>query len=121
MDLNPFPPKDWRLEDGPYEVAEYCATNRVNVLVLLNAWLDPGDGDEEDTEEPSWSTVNYWAARLRPFWTESTSVNAPEQMQGESGSDRTIVVICNRCGEENGGLCHFLHNRTGDADLDLFN
>lgn len=101
MDLNPFPPADWRLEEGPYEVAEYCTANKVNLLVLLNAWLDPG-GEGEDAEEPQWSTVNYWTARLRPLWTNSSAVNG--QKQSDTGTDRTIVVICNRCGEENGRM-----------------
>lgn len=106
MDLNPFPPRDWRLEDGPYEVAEHCVEKNVNLLVLLNAWLDSGAG-EEDAEEPDWSTVSYWTARLRPLWTTSTAV---EHNQGaESKDDRTIVVICNRIGIEEGTALYDLY------------
>ncbi len=97
MDLNPFPPADWTLEDGPYEVAEYCQAQDTDLLVLLNAWLDP---DPEADDGPSWSTLRYWAARLRPLWFNDQEGNSTPP-QGTS-DEATTVVVCNRTGEENG-------------------
>nr|VWP01175.1 YTH domain-containing protein [Ganoderma boninense] len=67
MDLNVQPPAVWDLTLGPYEVAEYCAAQRTNLLVLLNAWLDSKEDPEEDID---WDTINYWALRLRPLWAK---------------------------------------------------
>lgn len=119
MDLNPQI-GDWTLSHGPYEMADYCLSDNANVLVLLNAWLDSGKNSEEASD---WSTLNYWAARLQPLWIDGTkngevhgsksesdgpspsSISSPTP-DGVGKSDpkgkETIVVICNRCGEENG-------------------
>ncbi|KXN82788.1 Protein N-terminal amidase, partial [Leucoagaricus sp. SymC.cos] len=97
MDLNPFPPTDWRLETGPYELADYCHGQNTDVLVLLNAWLDP---DSEPDDEPSWSTLQYWAARLRPLWHRMSEND--DKVHMSHGEKTTTVVICNRSGEENG-------------------
>ncbi|KAF5377883.1 hypothetical protein D9615_006678 [Tricholomella constricta] len=59
MDLNPHPPAMWTSSTGPFELADHCAKNRSRVLVLLNAWLFSGLGedgelqnyDKEDEEE----------------------------------------------------------------------
>lgn len=119
MDLNPQI-DDWTRHDGPYELASHCLANKANVLVLLNAWLDSGNDLEESSD---WSTLNYWAARLQPLWAgdeedrsddhDSESEEAPTSTANgvdESGSKgkETIVVVCNRSGEENGkSLFHF--------------
>ncbi|KAJ7464693.1 carbon-nitrogen hydrolase [Mycena galericulata] len=34
MDLNAMPPHSWTIETGPYELADYCLTEKTNVLVL---------------------------------------------------------------------------------------
>ena len=40
MDLDPQIPV-WMSPEGPYELADYVISNEANVLLLLNAWLDP--------------------------------------------------------------------------------
>ena len=98
MDLNPQI-ENWTWAEGPYELADYCLAKKTNVLVLLNAWLyseqdteDNSDKDPDDTY--AWTTLNYWAQRLRPLWAKSTS--------NTLGEEETIVVVCNRSGEEGG-------------------
>lgn len=93
MDLNVQAPNSWNsLEDGPYEIANYALSQKADLLVLLNAWLkSPEDDDDEDF---AWSTVNYWAQRLRPLWAPGTPLPTESAL--------THVVICNRFGEENG-------------------
>ena len=108
MDLNPQIP-EWRLAEGPYEIADYCISKKANLLILLNAWLDSGKETEEVND---WSTLNYWAARLRPLWTDGSEGSASEddtsedqpdsKADSEQRGDETVVVICNRSGEENG-------------------
>ncbi|GBE85124.1 carbon-nitrogen hydrolase [Sparassis latifolia] len=104
MDLNPQPPTMWTLAEGPYELAEHCRARKANVLVLLNSWLESGweedDGDDRDSH-----TINYWVARLRPLWARNdfgldTCISGAEAPD-EEGKE-TLVVICNRCGEEDG-------------------
>ncbi|KAF5360904.1 hypothetical protein D9756_005059 [Leucocoprinus leucothites] len=97
MDLNPFPPANWQFETGPYELADYCQAQNTDILVLLNAWLDP---DREPDDEPSWSTLQYWAARLRPLWYGKCENDT--ESEALTGQKLTTVVICNRTGEENG-------------------
>ncbi|KAI0631973.1 carbon-nitrogen hydrolase [Trametes polyzona] len=136
MDLNVQPPAAWTsVRTGPYELAAYCLARRTRVLVLLNAWLD--SRDEEEEEEVDWRTVNYWAMRLRPLWArvaEEGEEDGEEEEKGDSGDEargasgksgnggrdeaegrqredesnprqpgeELLVVICNRCGTENG-------------------
>ncbi|KAF4617422.1 hypothetical protein D9613_006199 [Agrocybe pediades] len=102
-DINPHE-EHGRQDGGPFEIADYCLSKNTDVLVLLNAWTDSKKKLEEDKD---WSTLNHWAARMKPLWTdgkdenaELRSGNASEAPQGE-GHD-TIVVVANRCGEENG-------------------
>ncbi|KAL9711332.1 hypothetical protein Ac2012v2_005875 [Leucoagaricus gongylophorus] len=96
MDLNPSSSTNWQLETGPYELAEYCQAQSTNILVLLNAWLD---SDHELEDEPSWSTLRYWATRLRPLWYDQHKTDIDSEALAQH---RTTVVICNRTGEENG-------------------
>ena len=97
MDLNPQSHAVWTLEDGPYEIADYCRVNGTDLLILLNAWLD--SGIDEDTAE-DWHTLNYWASRLRPLWAHvGDDVNQPPATIEQR---RTVAIVCNRCGEENG-------------------
>ena len=170
MDLNVQPPALWDLTLGPYEVAEYCIAQRTNLLVLLNAWLDSKESPEEETD---WSTINYWALRLRPLWAKvveegqdgrtkepsslPTTIPNPDAenvngvlathvsdrnadgdtVGGNSGSgsdsdlevnlprdgrklgEELVVVVCNRCGEENGmsvfPVCSVQVSDTGGA------
>lgn len=103
MDLNPQI-QDWQREDGPYELASHCLSNKANLLILLNAWLD---SNEEPEEEHDWHTLNYWAGRLRPLWTDENSEVAAAEPSSTKKDDKhssreTVVVICNRNGEENG-------------------
>jgi len=100
MDLNPQ-----MSSEGPYELADYAISNKANVLVLLNAWLD----SEQEPHEPNdWHTLNYWAARTRPLWTDgkgdlgSDEEDHKSDLETAASGDETIVVICNRSGEENG-------------------
>ncbi|KAL1742339.1 carbon-nitrogen hydrolase [Schizophyllum fasciatum] len=100
MDLNAQPPAIWTLEEGPYEIAEHARAHRSHLLVLLNNWLDSGEEPEEATD---WHTLNFWAARLRPLWQKENGMDTV----GDGNSDaeegqRTVVVICNRTGTENG-------------------
>jgi len=121
-DLNVQAPATWEsLEDGPYELARHCMRSGVRLLILLNAWLHPGEGEESDTSsgdshmtpgrngdtdgmEPSWEVVNYWAMRLHPLWaTVQTAADEVDKKPGEhDASDELLVVICNRFGDEGG-------------------
>ncbi|KIP08928.1 hypothetical protein PHLGIDRAFT_23215 [Phlebiopsis gigantea 11061_1 CR5-6] len=104
MDLNAQPPALWTLEDGPYEIAQHCLDKKANVLVLLNAWLDSCREFDDATD---WSTLNFWAARLRPLWARSEDIedeggDEEEPSQREDSEPReTTVIICNRTGSEN--------------------
>ena len=102
MDLNPQQSVKWSIE-GPYEIADHCISKRSNLLILLNAWLDSGSKADEQKD---WYTLQYWASRLKPLWAGS-----PLSIEGDQGTpaDETIVIICNRCGEEN-GTCHHLRH-----------
>ena len=53
-------------------------------------------GDEYDLEN-----MKYWAARLKPLW-----INPGDDSEdiSESEGEETLVVICNRVGEENGKI-----------------
>ncbi|EAU86153.2 hydrolase [Coprinopsis cinerea okayama7 len=99
MDLNPERGKTWSLEEGPYEIADHCLKNKTNLLVLLNSWLEspynPVDEDDND-----WSTLEYWAARLRPLWAKDDS--GLRKNDSSHQPKETIVVLCNRSGSENG-------------------
>ncbi|KAJ7464769.1 carbon-nitrogen hydrolase, partial [Mycena galericulata] len=65
MDLNAMPPHSWAIETGPYELADYCLTEKTNVLVLLD----------------------FWAERLRPLWRE------PSESQASTSKDTGVVQI----------------------------
>ncbi len=95
MDLNVHPPATWTI-DGPYEVADYCIQKKTDVLVLLNAWLDSGSNVNAQEAATDHHTIGYWAARLRPLWED----HRDEEFTGDG--KETIVIVCNRCGEENG-------------------
>jgi protein N-terminal amidase len=113
MDLNPQI-DNWMLSHAPYELASHCISNKANVLILLNAWLD---SEKSQDEAHDWSTLNYWAARLQPLWANDEE-NRSDDHDSESGEPptlsangvdesklkgkETIVVISNRSGEENG-------------------
>ncbi|KAF8909051.1 carbon-nitrogen hydrolase [Gymnopilus junonius] len=100
MDLNPQT-ETWTSSEGPYEIADYAASKKADVLVLLNAWLDSGKETEEDHD---WQTLNYWAARTRPLWTDEPLGSPVDEKKLHSNNEghETIMVVCNRSGEENG-------------------
>ncbi|CAL1713026.1 unnamed protein product [Somion occarium] len=98
MDLNSQPPAEWSLVDGPYEIADHCVEQNVDVLILLNAWLDSG---EEPDEQRDWHTLNYWALRLRPLWVDHDKISSDQQALHVQAKE-TVAIICNRSGEENG-------------------
>ena len=118
MDLNPFT-DEWSYEDGPFEIASYCkivtpTKPQTRVLVILCAWLD---GLEDDSAEYNTSVLNYWMMRLKPLWSNEDSrldsdadqmdtVGDPDETEealtASSDNEGTIVIVCNRCGEENG-------------------
>jgi protein N-terminal amidase len=115
MDLNTQPPAIWSLEDGPYEIADFCLEKKANLLVLLNAWLD----SREDTEvAKDWRTLNFWAARLRPLWARSEELEEEADSDSDADDDshnksiaelsvngpETTVIVCNRSGQENGKM-----------------
>ncbi|KAK7462422.1 Carbon-nitrogen hydrolase, variant 2 [Stygiomarasmius scandens] len=132
MDLNVQPDADWEsLDNGPYELADHVMTENVDILVLLNAWLD-SNVDPDSKYESDWATLHYWSERLRPLWVddEPPTLNDDgsyswgdqeeedydwEMDEGEDfGADwatpsnrkksETVVVICNRTGREKGKL-----------------
>ena len=120
MDLNPQI-ENWMQSDGPYELASHCLSNKANILILLNAWLDSGKDPEESFD---WSVLNFWAARLQPLWAGDEQKHLDERVsespvymtngvdKSESKGKETIVVVCNRCGEENGKFLRFICNST---------
>lgn len=114
MDLNPFTGGAWSYATGPFELASYCketssTKKRTRVLVVLCAWLDQMDDDASHNLH----VLDYWMARLKPLWMENSGeavgTNDEDQVSpsGNSAEDETIVIVCNRCGEENGewGYC----------------
>lgn len=110
MDLNPLPPVEWTLRTGPYELADYCRSSerkeRTKLLILLNAWLD-----SHDNEDSKWDvgTLNYWCARLRPLW----DVEHAREPGSESEGAETVVIVCNRCGVDDGmNFGHFKQTQT---------
>ncbi|KDQ62726.1 hypothetical protein JAAARDRAFT_30627 [Jaapia argillacea MUCL 33604] len=108
MDLNPQPPADWTLAERPYEIADYCLTKGTRVLVLLNAWLDSKRDEDDEVDK---YVMNYWAARLRPLWVrppgEGSEIDGSDNESvalHDHEGDETIVICCNRCGEDNGTI-----------------
>lgn len=120
-DLNVQQPAVWEsLEGGPYELARYCIRSRTRLLILLNAWLHPGEGGEEsddgtaadsrttlgkyedtDEMEPSWEVMKYWAMRLQPLWASAAN-EIDKEPREHKVPDEVLVVICNRFGDEGG-------------------
>jgi len=103
MDLNPQIP-DWSYAQGPYEIADHCISTKSNLLILLNAWLDSG---KELEETHDWSTLSYWAARTRPLWSNGNDEDNGSDSSGEeqdisTSDNETVVIVCNRTGQENG-------------------
>lgn len=93
-DLNVTPPSSWTsLEDGPYEVANHCLATKTDTLIILCAWLH---SENDEMKRKAYSTLNYWAMRLRPLWARR------DCDESEMDERETTVVICNRCGEEPG-------------------
>ncbi|KIJ64615.1 hypothetical protein HYDPIDRAFT_111995 [Hydnomerulius pinastri MD-312] len=122
-DLNVQKPAVWEsLADGPYELAQHCIRSGTRLLVLLNAWLHPDqgepnqdnkpgrndlktDGNESDGLEPNWQVINYWATRLRPVWAnvEEAWTGKDQKGRSEANQDHSkelLVVLCNRFGNE---------------------
>ena len=106
MDLNPQV-QDWSLARGPYEIADHCISTKSNVLIVLSAWVDSQRKLEELDEKYDWSTVDYWASRTRPLWSDGNYSDSSEEQDTLTydpplASNETIVIVCNRTGQENG-------------------
>lgn len=125
-DLNPQAPAVWdSLENGPYELAKYCMREGTRLLVLLNAWLSDADenkesgdegSDEEGSEdqmtidtdddlhqEPDWSVLRWWSARLRPTWARDRRDEQTRHPRTDCIEHNDLaVVLCNRSGRERG-------------------
>lgn len=109
MDINVQPPRNWDSLDGPYELADYCLSQRSDTLILVNAWLATFD---DDYDESAWGTLNFWAQRLRPLWIGEDELSNPadnlfsgdDAVDSTTESSQTNIVICNRTGEENGAI-----------------
>lgn len=124
MDLNPFSEDKWSYDSGPFELASYCTETsstkpRTRVLVILCAWLDQVN---DDNAAYNTNVLNYWTSRLKPLWDDGNSdtdsgsdsnsdtedavarlqANDDQTSAGNPDIDETIVIVCNRCGEENG-------------------
>eukprot|EP00124_Ichthyophonus_hoferi_P001030 Ihof_evm11s46 gene=Ihof_evmTU11s46 len=76
MDLNP---RQFKAPFDAYEWATFMAEERVDIAVLVAAWLDPNTETEDALQTP-----NYWIHRLVPLLNTDT-----------------ILVVCNRTGSEN--------------------
>jgi protein N-terminal amidase len=97
----------------PHEIADYVLEQDVEILILLNAWLDSEVYGYENEGigggVVDWTTVDFWAARLNPLWEKNS-------VYGEHGDKATSVVICNRTGKEKGVYWQwYLH----DSDISL--
>ncbi|KAF8228545.1 carbon-nitrogen hydrolase, partial [Tricholoma matsutake] len=76
------------------------------------------DEEREGATGPDWHTLNFWVARLWPLWrrdvtrtimSQSAKLEKDEEVgikeeKEEKDSHETIVVACNRTGEENGKI-----------------
>lgn len=96
-------PSSWSAEVGPFELADFVEESKSDVLLMSNAWLNSGpldeDASDEDEEDTDWRTLNYWAQRLRPLWAAQNGDTSTSPFEGKA---KTVVVMCNRVGEENG-------------------
>ncbi|KAF7985942.1 hypothetical protein HWV62_43878 [Athelia sp. TMB] len=97
-DLNTDRPPEWSFEDGSYEIADYCISQKSDLLILLDAWLDSGEASKDESDR---SNIEYWAARLRPLWVEPTAEGGISDEERAQSGKETLVVICNRFGDEN--------------------
>jgi len=103
MDMNP---KDFIAPWDAFELATYCRTNNVDILVVPMNWLDPpveppNVPPPKDPDAPSESNLNYWAARLTPLHDPSPDY-APDGGTPERPPKEVIFVSCNRVGKEKG-------------------
>jgi len=119
----------------------------LNAWLDSNVWEDAdliaeesedGDGEKREGERgeevtgPDQDTLNYWAARLWPLWRKDVSrrgstasqggeIDAEEDRDGQEEENRraheTIVVACNRTGEENGTLIVYILHLLCCTDL----
>lgn len=70
MDLNPY---EFQTEFKQCELAKFCVEQEVDYLIVPMAWLLPQDEVQmlerfNTAEQPSFPTLNYWAARCQPFF-----------------------------------------------------
>ncbi|WWC67031.1 uncharacterized protein I206_100938 [Kwoniella pini CBS 10737] len=105
MDMNP---KDFLAPWDAFELANYCREKAVNMLVVPMNWLSPPgeppeDVPEQDPNEPSDSSINYWASRLVPLHDPVPGYATPrEETPNPMGGKDVIFVGCNRVGTEEG-------------------
>ncbi|KAK9764351.1 hypothetical protein K7432_008215 [Basidiobolus ranarum] len=84
MDLNYSEPTKY----FDQEFATFHLNENTDLVIVLMAWI-LSNPEDRDPQEPSWSNVNYWAARL------SNLFHTPRQHP-------TYFVACNRVGTEQG-------------------
>jgi len=95
MDLNPDRNvTSWSMEEGPFELADFVIKENARVLILICAWLDSKENSGSGAEDADTSTLRFWVARLDPLW--------------KSHRGDRVVLIANRCGEED-GLSQYVH------------
>ncbi|EPE02927.1 carbon-nitrogen hydrolase [Ophiostoma piceae UAMH 11346] len=105
MDLNPY-----RFEApwDAFEFANHVLDVRANLVVLSMAWLTTEDPEtfSQFPNQPDMFTLDYWIQRLEPVIT-STVNRYRHNSTGQAPvgrNDEIIVVICNRCGNEDEAL-----------------
>jgi len=91
MDIN-SQTEHWQDEGPPYELADYCWSQKTNTLVLCNAWTE---SDNHEDLHHDLGLRDFWKARLLPLW-------ANNYHGGDDVNHETIAIICNRVGTEKG-------------------
>lgn len=79
-------------------------------------WLDPpveppNVAEPQDSEAPSESNLNYWAARLLPLHDPTPTYSTPKpdtDVEIDTNSREVVFVGCNRIGTEEGTFLPYL-------------
>ncbi|KAK7207722.1 carbon-nitrogen hydrolase [Myxozyma melibiosi] len=132
MDLNP---EKFEAPFRKYEFANFCVSEKAELILAPMAWLSSSSGEEKKDESPQvgrrpeWSTLQYWATRLTPV-----SLQFSQQQQQQHGEVNTSVenkeektkiafVAANRCGVEDnktvyaGSSCALTFDDSGKVRL----
>lgn len=85
MDLNP---RKFLASYSAYEFSNHALTSSTDLLLLCMAWLThiPSSSLRSAPTEPDLDTLGYWLGRLQPLVQDV--------------GKEVIVVVANRCGEE---------------------